>query len=111
MLSKKLGIITFSPQELPAYVILPPRTTTSTKKEHQTTIFTYFAPFRQSNSCKYLNALTQFQKLPKYHHFFKKKKKETEGKRVAPATSVGGSQATRPPQGWLLPPLFFQFLF
>jgi hypothetical protein len=64
-----LGVITFSPHELPAYVILPPRTTTSTKKEHQTTIFTYFAPFRQSNSCKDLDALTQFQKSLKYPHF------------------------------------------
>jgi hypothetical protein len=59
---KKNGVITFSPHELPACVILPLRTTTSTKKEHQTTIFTYFGPFRQSNSFKYLNALTQFQK-------------------------------------------------
>jgi hypothetical protein len=40
------GVITFSPHKLPTCVILPPRTTTSTKKEHQTTIFTYFAPFR-----------------------------------------------------------------
>jgi hypothetical protein len=40
------GVITFSPHELPAYVILPPRTTTSTKKKNQITIFTYFAPFR-----------------------------------------------------------------
>jgi hypothetical protein len=41
------GVITFSPHELPACVILPPRITTSTKKEHQTTIFIYFGPFRQ----------------------------------------------------------------
>jgi hypothetical protein len=52
----------FFPHELPGCVILPPRTTTSTKREHQTTIFTHFAPFRQSNSCKDLNDLTQFQK-------------------------------------------------
>jgi len=68
------------PHELLACVILPPRTATSTKKEHQTTIFTYFTPFRQSNSCKDLNALTQFKKLPKYPHLKKKKKKKTEGK-------------------------------
>jgi hypothetical protein len=42
-----LGVITFSPHELPANVILPPRTTTSTKREHQTTIFIHFAPFCQ----------------------------------------------------------------
>jgi hypothetical protein len=34
----------------------------------------------QSNSCKDLNALTQFQKLPKYPHFKQKIKKETQGK-------------------------------
>jgi len=75
--NKKEGVITFSPHELPACVILPPRTTTSTKKEHQTTISIYFGPFRQSNSCKNLNVLTQFKKWPKYPHL---KKKKTEGK-------------------------------
>jgi hypothetical protein len=79
-----LGVITFSPHELPACVILPPRTTTSTKKEHQTTIFTYFVPFRQSNSCKNLNALTQFKKWPKYPRLKKKKKLKENG--VAAAT-------------------------
>jgi hypothetical protein len=167
----KKRVITFSPHELPACVILPPRTTTSTKREHQTTIFTHFAPFCQSNSCKDLNALTQFQKWPKYPHL-KKKKTKIRRKRggcrhpwggrvacepppevacepppeVAPvtpgvargpprpkgwpyghprsflgwprghplgrggprATSGGGSQATRPPQGWRQPPLFLQ---
>jgi hypothetical protein len=44
---KLKGVITFSPHELPVNVILPPRTTTSTKREHQTTIFIHFAPFRQ----------------------------------------------------------------
>jgi hypothetical protein len=39
-LIKKKRVITFYPHELPACVILSPRTITSTKKEHQTTIFT-----------------------------------------------------------------------
>jgi len=39
-----IGVITFSPHELPAYVILPPRTTTLTKKKHKTTIFTALPP-------------------------------------------------------------------
>jgi hypothetical protein len=63
-----IGVITFSSMIYRPVSFCPSRTTTSTKKEHQTTIFTYFAPFRQSNSCKDLNALTQFQKLPKYPH-------------------------------------------
>jgi hypothetical protein len=42
------------------------------------------APFRQSNSCKNLNALTQFQKLHKYPHLKKKKKLKKKG--VAAAT-------------------------
>jgi len=38
--NKKKRVITFYPHELPACVIFYPRTITSTKKEHQTTIFT-----------------------------------------------------------------------
>jgi len=41
------GVITFFPHQLPAIVNMPLWTDTSTKKVHQTTIFTYFVPFRQ----------------------------------------------------------------
>lgn len=39
-----LEVVTFSPHELLACVILPPRTTTSTKIEHPTTNFTSLPP-------------------------------------------------------------------
>jgi hypothetical protein len=44
-----LGVITFSRHELLTCVILLPRTTTSTKIEHPTTNFTFFASFCQSD--------------------------------------------------------------
>jgi hypothetical protein len=43
-IKKKKGVITFSPHQLPAIVNMPPWTDTSTKREHPTTNFTYFAP-------------------------------------------------------------------
>jgi len=68
------GVITFSLHQLPVIVNMPAWTDTSTKKEHQTIIFTHFGPFCQANSCKDLNALTQFKKWHKYPHLKKKKK-------------------------------------
>jgi hypothetical protein len=62
------------------------------KKKHQTTIFTYFAPFRQSNSCKDLNAITQFQKLPKYPHLKQnKKKRKRKEKKAIPTSGVAAA--------------------
>jgi hypothetical protein len=45
--AKKKRVITFSPHQLPAIVNMLPWTDTSTKREHPTTNFTYFAPLRQ----------------------------------------------------------------
>jgi hypothetical protein len=42
-----LGVITFSPHQLPVIVNMPSWSDTSTKREHPTTNFTHFAPFRQ----------------------------------------------------------------
>jgi len=84
---KKIRGNYFFPHELSACVILPPRTTTSTKREHQTTIFTHFAPFRQSNSCKNLNVLIQFQKWHKYLHL--KKKMKEKGVAAWPPQNLG----------------------
>jgi hypothetical protein len=103
-------VITFFPHELPACVILPSRTTTSTKREHQTTIFTHFVPFRQSNSCKDLNALTQFQKWPKYPHLKKKWRKRGGSSHPEPPLGV----ACRPPghlRGGCRHPFSFKFFF
>jgi hypothetical protein len=73
-LKKEKGVITFSPHELPASVILPPRTTPSTKIEHPTTNLTPFAPFRQldplcptvncSRACQVPSTPFLFRKCP-----------------------------------------------
>jgi hypothetical protein len=45
-----LRVITFFSHQLPIIINMPPWTDTSTKREHPTTNFTHFAPFRQFNS-------------------------------------------------------------
>jgi hypothetical protein len=80
--SKNIGVITFSPYELPSTVNLAPQTDTSTKREHATTLFTgtphmrimcrlthFSPPFSLSFSFERMN-------IPK-----KKKKKKTIQKR------------------------------
>jgi len=63
-------VITFFSHQLPAIANMAPWTDTSTKREHPTTNFTYFAPFRQFNSWKDLNTLTQIQKWHKCPQLF-----------------------------------------
>jgi hypothetical protein len=46
--------VIFSLHQLPTIVNMPPWTDTSTKKEHQTTIFTHFGPFRQKISLTWM---------------------------------------------------------